>query len=48
MDVEIVDKAKKDWFNRLFKLPNGIPLGDTFGRVFARLDPVQFNECFEK
>ena len=41
-------KAKKDWFSRLLELPNGIPSHDTFGRVFARLDPVQFEECFEE
>ena len=41
-------KAKKDWLSRLLELPNGIPSHDTFrsGRVFARLDPVQFEESF--
>ena len=37
--------VKKDWFSRLLELPNGIPSHDT---VFARLDPVQFEECFEE
>jgi predicted transposase YbfD/YdcC len=27
-------------------LPNGIPSHDTFGRVFARIDPQQFERCF--
>ena len=27
-------------------MPNGIPSHDTFGDVFSRLDPVQFQECF--
>ena len=27
-------------------MPNGIPSHDTFGRVFARLDPVKFEDCF--
>ena len=30
----------------LLKLPNGIPSHDTFGRVFARLDPKQFEASF--
>ncbi len=28
------------------ELPNGIPYNDTFGRVFARIDPEQFQSCF--
>ena len=35
-------KAKKDWLSRLLELSKGIPSHGTFGRVFARLDPVQF------
>jgi len=27
-------------------LPHGIPSHDTFGRVFARLNPRRFQECF--
>ena len=42
VDVEMFGKSKKDWLSRLLELPNGIPSHDTFGRVFARLDPVQF------
>ena len=29
-------------------LPNGIPSHDTFGRVFARINPEQFHACFLK
>ena len=39
-------KTKKDWLSHLLELPNGIPSHDTFGRIFARLDPVQFEACF--
>ena len=39
-------KAKRKWFTTFLKLPNGIPSHDTFGRVFARLDPVAFERCF--
>ena len=32
--------------SRLLELPNGIPSHDTIGRVFAMIDPVQFESCF--
>src|SRR4051812_10553976 len=45
-DVEAFGNAKYDWFKTFLELPNGIPSHDTFGRVFARLDPEQFKSCF--
>jgi predicted transposase YbfD/YdcC len=45
-DVEAFGKAKQEWFQTFLKLPNGIPSHDTFTRVFARLDPEQFQTCF--
>ena len=45
-DVEEFGKAKQAWFETFLELPNGIPSHDTFNRVFARLDPVQFRTCF--
>lgn len=38
--------AKEEWFATFLALPHGIPSHDTFGRVFARLDPEQFGRCF--
>ena len=35
-----------DWLCTFLELPNGIPCSDTFARVFARLDPDRFRECF--
>jgi predicted transposase YbfD/YdcC len=45
--VERFGNAKIDWFSRFLDLPNGIPSHDTFGRVFARIDPTQFEACFQ-
>ncbi len=44
--VELFGKAKIGWLRTFLELPNGIPSHDTFGRVFARLDPEQFQQRF--
>ncbi len=46
VDIETFGKTKEAWLNTFLELPNGIPSHDTFGRVFARIDPKQFEECF--
>lgn len=46
VEVEAWGKAKQTWLKKYLPLPNGIPSHDTFGRVFARLDPKQFRRCF--
>ena len=44
--IEEFGKAKEVWLTDLLKLPNGIPSHDTFGRVFAHIDPKQFEASF--
>jgi predicted transposase YbfD/YdcC len=46
VDIEEFGKAKEGWFRTFLELPNGIPSHDTFGRVFARLEPEPFERCF--
>ena len=44
--VELFGKSKEEWFRTFLELPHGIPSHDTFGEVFSRLDPEQFQRCF--
>ena len=44
--VDLFGRSKLEWFQTFLELPNGVPSHDTFGDVFARLDPEQFQSCF--
>ena len=44
--IELFGKSKEEWFRTFLELPNGVPSHDTFGDVFSRLDPEQFQQCF--
>ena len=44
--IEGFGKAKEQWFRKFLQLPSGIPSHDTFRRVFARISPSAFQECF--
>jgi len=46
VEVEAFGQSKQSWFKRFLDLPGGIPSHDTFGRVFARLQPDAFEKCF--
>jgi len=46
VDIAEYGKTKAAWLCTFLELPNGIPSHDTFGRVFARLDPGQLQTCF--
>lgn len=45
-DMELFGKSKRAWLQTFLALPHGIPSHDTFGRVFARLHPQRFHQCF--
>jgi predicted transposase YbfD/YdcC len=44
--IELWGQAKLDWLRRYIPLEQGIASHDTFGRVFAALNPKQFEACF--
>lgn len=46
--IETYAQAKQEWLKQFLALPNGIPSHDTIARVFARLDPVRFEQCFHQ
>lgn len=46
VEVEQFGRAKQAWLATLVELPHGIPSHDTFGRVFAALNPEQFAAGF--
>lgn len=49
VDIARFGKAKEGWLQERLglALPSGIPSHDTFGRVFAQIDPSAFGQCFQ-
>ncbi len=45
--IETYGKAKETWLKQFLTLPNGIPGHDTIRRVFIRLSPTEFQDCFQ-
>ena len=45
-DMAMFGQERLEWLRQFIPLENGIPSDDTFGRVFARLEPGQFQACF--
>jgi predicted transposase YbfD/YdcC len=45
-DVELFGRNKKEWLKTFLELPKGIPSHDTFGRVFAKIKPDEFQKRF--
>src|SRR5436305_1155820 len=47
-DIERFGNTKIDLLRRFLELPHGIASPDTFGRVFARLDPAALLSCIQQ
>jgi len=45
-DVALFGKSKHEWLKTFLELPHGIPSHDTFGRVFALINPEEFERTF--
>lgn len=45
--IENFGKKRKKWFSKFLELPCGIPSHDTFGRIFERMNPNEFQNCFK-
>ena len=46
--VETWGRGNLEWLRTFLALPHGIPSHDTFDRVFAMLNPLAFETCFNK
>ncbi|MEF8718264.1 MAG: ISAs1 family transposase [Candidatus Accumulibacter necessarius] len=46
VEIEAWAKEKLEWLREYLKLEQGIPSHDTFGRVFAAIDPDEFGAAF--
>jgi len=46
--IEDFAKANEQWFKSFLDLSNGIPSHDTFGKVFAFIDPDEFEQRIQK
>jgi predicted transposase YbfD/YdcC len=47
-DIERFGNLRLAWLRSFLRLENGIPSHDTFGRVFARLDPAALVACIKQ
>jgi predicted transposase YbfD/YdcC len=48
VNVTLYGRSKLPWLKTFLELPAGIPSHDTFNRLFARLKPDAFEQCFRQ
>lgn len=46
VEIALFGNEKIEWFKKFLELKNGIPSHDTFGRVFAAINPTEFHNAF--
>jgi predicted transposase YbfD/YdcC len=47
-EIELWAEEKLEWLRGYLELSHGIPSHDTFGRIFGRIDPEQFESAFRR
>ncbi len=47
-DIQRFGNDRLDWLRTFLKLESGVPSHDTFGRVFAMLDPAELMACVQQ
>jgi predicted transposase YbfD/YdcC len=44
--MELFGEIKREWLSGFLELPHGIPSHDTFGDIFAAINPKALHKCF--
>jgi predicted transposase YbfD/YdcC len=47
-EIALFSKGRRRWFASFLDMHGGVPSADTFRRVFERLAPSHFQECFSR